>query len=140
MARILSCYYLDAPLSDAELDFVAGILLGPWARFRTGASSLSQKRVPAVLPMPDEHGRYDQTREERARTICANLRHAGIRQDNGRQVVWVVPHEHDWDAIFQFAIRTETGYGPYVVQRAADGTDMQQGMRIIDTHMLLSRL
>jgi len=140
MARILSCYYLDAPLSEAELDFVAGILLGPWARFRTGASSLAQKRVPAVLPLPDDRGRYEQTREERARTVCANLRHAGIRQDNGRQVVWVMPREPAWDAIFQFAIRTETGYGPYVVQRAEDGQDMQHGMRVIDTHMLLSKL
>lgn len=140
MSRDLSCYYLDEPLCEAELDFAGGILLGPWARFRTGASALTQKRVPAVLPLPDDHGVYGQTREERARIVAANLRHAGIRQDNGRQVVWVMPHDKEWDAIFQFAIRKETGYGPYVVQRAADESDMQNGMRVIDTHMLLSRL
>lgn len=140
MPRILSCYYLDEPLSEVELDFAGGILLGPWARFRTGASALAQKRVPAVLPLPDDHGVYAQTREERARIVSANLRHAGIRQDNGRQVVWVMPQDMSWDAIFQFAIRTETGFGPYVVQRAASELDMERGMRVIDTHMLLSRL
>lgn len=140
MPRILSCYYLDEPLSKGELDIVGGILLGPWARFRTGAASLAQKRVPAVLPLPDDHGVYAQSREERARMICPNLRHAGIARDNGRQVVWVMPHDMEWDAIFQFAIRQETGYGPFVVQRAADGLEMQDGMRVIDTHMLLSRL
>lgn len=140
MPRILSCYYLDEPLSESELDVVGGILLGPWARFRTGATSLAQRRVPAVLPLPDDDGVYSQTREERARIICPNLRHAGIRQDNGHQVAWVMPRDKDWDAIFQFAIRNETGYGPFVVQRASDGIDMQDGMRVIDTHMLLSRL
>lgn len=140
MPSNLSCYYLDEPLSAGELDVVGGILLGPWARFRTGATSLAQKRVPAVLPLPDGHGNYAHSREERARLVCPNLRHAGIRQDNGRQVVWVMPHDIAWDAIFQFAIRSETGYGPFVVQRAADGLDMQDGMRVIDTHMLLSRL
>ena len=69
-----------------------------------------QRRVPAVLPMPDEHGRYAQSREQRAEGVRANLRHAGIRAYNGRQVVWVMPRDTEWDAIFEYAIREETGY------------------------------
>ena len=56
MPLTLSCYYLDEPLSEEELQFVTQTLIGPWAKFRSGAAALVQKRVPAVLPMPDANG------------------------------------------------------------------------------------
>ena len=142
MAHLLSCYYLDIPLSDTERSLVEQVLLGPWAKFKTGASALVEKRVPNVLPLPDESGRFEQTREQRAHQVCANLRHAGIRNDIGRQVIWVMPRDREWDAIFQFAIREETGLGPYVLQRRflKDGELEERESRIIDTQMLIEGL
>lgn len=143
MAFALSCYYLDESLSDDERLFVEQTLLGPWARFKTGASSLKEKRVPLVLPTPDANGSYMHSLEQRAERIRSNLRHAGIRADNGRQIVWVMPQDNGWDAIFQYAIREETGLAPYVVQRwyrDSDGTSVRGSVRVIDTQLLLQGL
>lgn len=142
MTWILPCYYLDEPLSDDELHFVAQTLIGPWAKFKTRAGNLEQKRVPAVMPLPDEHGIYAESREQRAERMRANLRHAGIRAFNGRQVVWVTPRDTEWDAIFQFAIREETGYAPYVAQRwfVENGVLVRGSLRVVDTQMLISAL
>ncbi|HYD96975.1 MAG TPA: hypothetical protein VEC01_16725 [Noviherbaspirillum sp.] len=142
MALILSCYFLDEPLDDDELQFVRQTLIGPWARFRTGASGLVQKRVPSVLPLPDADGIFAQSKEQRAGRICANLRHAGIHADAGRQVIWVMPRDPEWDAIFQFAIREETGYAPYVAQRwfEENGLLVRGRVRVVDTNMLLRGL
>ena len=142
MTLAISCYYLDEPLDEAELQFVRQALIGPWARFRTGAAAVEQKRVLAVLPLPQADGTYAEDREQRAERIRANLRHAGIRADAGRQVVWVMPRDPEWDAIFQFAIREETGFGPYVAQRwfMENGTPVRGKVRVIDTQMLLRGL
>lgn len=142
MAFILSCYYLDEPLTADEMQFIGSTLIGPWAKFRTSASTLEQKRVPAVLPMPDENGIYAESREARAERVRSNLRHAGIRVDAGRQVVWVMPRDADWDAIFQFAIREETGFAPYVAQRwfPEEGELVRGRVRVLDTDMMLRGL
>ena len=142
MPHTLSCYYLDEPLDGDDLEFARRTLLGHWARFHTGAFELVQKRVPAVLPTPDEHGHYAEDREQRAERVRANLRHAGIRADNGRQVVWVTPRDAEWDAIFQYAIREETGLGPFVAQcwLTENGTRSRGSLRVIDTEMLLRGL
>jgi hypothetical protein len=142
MARSLSCYYLDMPLAGTELQFVRQTLLGPWAKFKTGASSLSQKRVPVVLPVPDQRGVYVEDREQRAQRIRANLRHAGIQADAGRQVLWVMPRDAEWDGIFQFAIRLETGFAPFVAQRwfLEDGILAPGEIRVVNTHMLMQGL
>lgn len=136
---VLSCYYLDAALDADDERFVARTLTGPWARFKTGARSLRQIRVPAVLPLPDEDGGYAESREQRARHVQLNLQHAGIRTDAGHQVVWVMPRDTEWDAIFQFAIRIETGFAPFVAQRwFMQGSDVVRGrVRVVDTEMLL---
>ena len=104
MAFVLSCYYIDEALEDDELLFVSNALIGPWAKFKTGASSITQKRVPLLLPTPDANGVYKESRERRAERIRPALQRAGIRADNGHQVVWVMPQDMEWDAIFQFAI------------------------------------
>jgi hypothetical protein len=142
MARVLSCYFLDAPLTASELQFVRQTLLGPWAKFKTGASSLAQKRVPSVLPAPDRHGRYAEDREQRAERVRGNLRHAGIRSDAGQQVLWVMPRDAEWDAIFQFAIRLETGFAPFVAQRwfMENGVLARGDVRVVNTHMLMQGL
>lgn len=142
MALSLSCYYLDDPLSEEELEFLARTLLGPWARFKTGADTLVQKRVPLVLPLPDAHGGYANTREQRAERVRRNLRKAGIRADNGRQIVWLTPRNHEWDAIFQFAIREETGFAPYLAQRwfIENGVAVRGALRVVDTQMLVQGL
>jgi hypothetical protein len=142
MALSLSCYYLDEPLTEDELQFLARTLLGPWARFKTGADTLAQKRVPLVLPVPDAQGGYADTREQRAERVRRNLRKAGIRADSGRQIVWVTPRDHEWDAIFQFAIREETGFAPYLAQRwfIENGVAVRGALRVVDTQMLVQGL
>lgn len=142
MAHALSCYFLDLPMSAAERSLVECALLGPWARFKTGASILTERRVPNVLPLPDDLGRFTDTREQRAERIRANLRHAGIGADAGHQVVWVMPRDSEWDAIFQFAIREETGFAPYVLQRwfRENGELARREARIVNTQMLLQGL
>jgi hypothetical protein len=138
MRQTLSCYYLDEPLADDELAFVTQALIGPWAKFKTGAAALEQRRVPAVLPAPDEHGAYVESREQRGERMRANLQHAGIRADAGHQVVWVMPRDSDWDAIFQFAIRAETGFAPFVAQRwfEQEGELVRGSVRVVNTQML----
>ncbi|MDB5769983.1 MAG: hypothetical protein V7606_111 [Burkholderiales bacterium] len=142
MARALSCYYLDAPLAANELQFVRQALIGPWAKFKTGATSLVQRRVPVVLPVPDEHGVYAEDREQRAERVRGNLRHAGMQADAGRQVVWVMPRDAEWDAIFQFAIRLETGFAPFVAQRwfMENGILVRGEVRVVNAHMLMQGL
>lgn len=139
---LLSCYFLDDPLSAEERRLVEQILLGPWARFKTGASLLEEKRVPLVLPAPDKDGHYTAEPELRAEGVRRNLRHAGIRADNGRQVVWVMPQDSEWDAIFQFAIREETGLAPYVVQRWYRQNEglVRGAARVVNTQMLIQGL
>lgn len=142
MAFTLSCYYLDEPLNGEELQFVAHTLLGPWAKFKTGAASLIQRRVPLVLPAPNANGLYAENREHRAQGVRRNLRRAGIQADIGRQVVWVMPQDTDWDAIFQYAIREETRFAPFVVQRwfGQNGELVRKQARVVDTHMLMQGL
>lgn len=142
MAIILPCYYLDEALGEPELDFVRQSLIGPWAKFKTGAAALEQKRVPGVLPLPDAQGVYAHTREQRAERVRTNLQHAGIRAHHGQQVVWVMPRDTEWDAIFQFAIREETGYAPYVAQRWFTQQDrlVHGSVRVVNTQMLFSAL
>lgn len=142
MVTTLSCYYLDQALTDDDLQFVEQALLGPWAKFRTGASALVQKRVPLVLPAPDLSGAYTGTPEQRAARLRSNLLRAGIRSDIGHQVVWLVPRDPEWDALFQFAIRDETGFGPYAVQRwlVESGEAVRAKIRVIDTQMMLKNL
>ena len=142
MSGVLSCYYLDEALDEEEHAFVARTLLGPWARFKTGARELRQVRVPAVLPLPNENGDYAESREQRAHRVCLNLRHAGIRADAGQRVVWVTPQDAEWDAIFQCAIREETGFAPYVAQRWFPGERgaVRGSLRVVDAEMLLRGL
>lgn len=142
MALTLSCYFLDDPLSSDERQLVESSLLGPWAKFKTGAVALIEKRVPLVLPLPDAQGRYPGTPEQRAAHMRRHLRHAGIRADAGRQVLWIMPADPEWDAIFQYAIREETGFAPYVVQRwyrQPEGIVRGQ-VRVVDTQMLINGL
>ncbi|HJV87690.1 MAG TPA: hypothetical protein VJ698_19630 [Noviherbaspirillum sp.] len=124
------------------MQFVTNTLVGPWAKFRTNATSVEQRRVPAVLPVPDLDGMYAAGRAQRAEGVRANLRHAGIRAFNGHQVVWVMPRNTDWDAVFQYAIREETGFGPFVAQRwfVDNGIQVRGSVRVVNTEMLLRGL
>jgi hypothetical protein len=54
----------------------------------------------------------------------------------------VMPRDSDWDAIFQFALREETGFGPFVAQRwfMQEGALVRDRVRVVNTHMLLCGL
>jgi hypothetical protein len=53
-----------------------------------------------------------------------------------------MPENSDWDAIFQYAIRRETGFAPYVVQRwfRENGELVRRKARVVDTQMLVQGL
>jgi hypothetical protein len=95
-----------------------------------------------VLPLPDDDNRYAQDRWQRAQWVSHHLRHAGIDADCGRQVLWVMPPDIDWDAVFRVAIQQETGLAPYVAQRwfNEQGKIVRRELQIVDTQWLLSRL
>jgi hypothetical protein len=142
MSAILSCYYLDEPLAEHDLRFVENAVIGPWAKFKTQAAMVKQKRVPLVLPAPDAGGHYAQDCTQRAELVRHNLRHAGMRGDSGRQIVWVAPRDAEWDAIFQCAIRKETGFAPFVAQRwfLKDGALRRGPVRVVNAQMLIEGL
>jgi len=133
---ILHCYYLDEPLNDEEREFVEATLLGPWARFKTGAKSLGQRRVPSVLPMPGAEFSNEKSWEKMFGILSNNLSHAGIGDDRGKQVAFIGPREIRWAALFQNVIYEETGFMPYLLKRWFPvGDDFErQEIQIIDTH------
>ena len=138
MNRVLSCYYLDEPLSPEEREFAEESLLGQDARFHTGTTALVEKRIPNILPVPGKEGLFSSDPTAHVQLIKGNLRKAGIRADGGKQVLLVLPKEPAWAAIFQMAIYEETGYYPYTLQRwyYREETIEKGEPRIIDGHGL----
>ena len=136
---VINCYYMDEPLTEEEQEFVGRTLLGPWARFKTGAKSLAQRRVPTVLPTRNADGSFDQDMEERVRVARANLRRAGIGDDRGHQVAWIGARDAHWTGLMMFAIGEETGFAPYFVKRwFLEGEAFVRGeIQIIDGHGLM---
>src|SRR5690606_30287043 len=112
MKKKLSCYYIDEPLSQEERDFAAETMLGPDARFPTGAVDIEERRIPNVLPIPGKDGLFADEPSSHIAMIKNNLRRAGIRSDGGIQVLFVLPRSMQWGALFQVAIYEETGFHP----------------------------
>lgn len=142
MATLLRCYHLDSALDRDELTFVSEAMLGPWSRFKLDAYEIVQHRVPAVLPLPGRDGQFIHSPEHRSHLVTQHLRHAGMERDINQRVVWVTPENLEWDAIFQHAIRSLTGFAPFVVQRWSRINDVAipVPLRIIDAEMLLRGL
>ena len=139
MDKTLSCYYLDEPLSPEEREFAEESLIGKDARFLTGATSLVERRIPNILPVPGQDGLFSSDLASDVQLVKANLRRAGIRADGGKQVLLVLPKDIEWGAIFQMAIHHETGYSPYTLQRwYYDGEQIERrDPRIVDVHGLM---
>ncbi len=137
--RVVRCYYLDQPLSRAELSSVRETVA-----YRESVEAdeieLKQVQVPSVWPAMSP-GQYNEPRESERHTqlVRRNLQNAGIRQDVGRQVVWVMPKETYWGVVFQLAIFEETGFYPYTVQRwSMKGSRIVRGpLRVIDGHGMM---
>jgi hypothetical protein len=139
MNRTLSCYYLDEPLSPEERELAEQSLLGKNARFPTSATSMIEKRVPYILPIPGDDGMSSSDPTAHIQLIKRNLRKAGIRADGGEQVLFVLPKGIRWGAIFQIAIHQETGYSPFTLQRwYYDGDQPERREpRIVDVQGLM---
>jgi hypothetical protein len=110
----LRAYFHDEPLLPEELAFLREAFLGPAARWPTGADAIEERKVPGALP---EDPGAPAAMEALAETIRQHLRSAGIADDHGRQVIWVMPKAVRWSVVFQDAIAAETGLHPFVVQR-----------------------
>lgn len=139
MKKCLSSYYLDEPLTIAERDFAESTLVGPSARFQTGAIELEERRIPNVLPVPGKDGLFATDPSAHIAAIKKNLRKAGIRGDGGVQVLFVLPQSLQWGSLFQMAIYEETGFHPYTLQRwFYDGDEpARREPRILDGHGLI---
>lgn len=139
MNNALGCYYLDEPLSAEEREFAEESLLGEDARFHTGATSLVEKRIPNILPVPGKDGLFSSDPTAHVQLIKANLRKAGIRGDGGNEVLLVLPKELSWGTVLQMAIYEETGYYPYTLQRwyYRENAIEKGDPRIIDGHGIM---
>src|SRR2546426_12665974 len=104
-------YYLDEPLSDEDLNFVAQAL-----ELQTPPE---QVRIPCVLPPLSTDSDYMGQCARHETLLRTNLRHAGIDQDRDTQVAFVAPRYMHWYSTLLMAIATETGHYPYLVQTVA---------------------
>lgn len=135
-------YYLDEQLGDHELHEVLSAVRSFVAK-PVPVESAEQVRVPGVLPLPDKDGLFKEGGAETHTTIVRrNLINAGIHNDRGKQVVWVMPKQAYWGNIFQMAIFEETGFFPYMVQRwyMDESGEMKRGdLRVINAHGLMQK-
>lgn len=130
-------YYLDEPLDEEEIEFVKQALCQ-----REGLQSIQhidQIRVPTVLPIPAQKGVFEKDVEGRTQIAINSLSRAGINNDIGSQVTWVMPKNTHWGCVFQLAIWEVTGFAPYVVQRwRYDGDHLVRGdISLIDGHGMM---
>ena len=130
-------YYMDEPLNKEEWQSIKNFLAE-----RDGVNSIKaveQIRVPMVLPIPGTNGKFKEDITERINLIKNNLLKAGLRRDQGSQIVWVLPRDLDWGSIFQMAIYEITGFFPYIVQRwfYLDEQIIRRDIRLIDGHGMM---
>lgn len=100
-------YYLEDQLSDDDVAFVR-VALG-------FAGVCSQVRIPHVLPAQPKT-LTEQVFRRHQRLLRTALRHAGIADDRGTQVVLVAPSKMYWYSVLLNAVYSETGAFPWLVQ------------------------
>lgn len=103
-------YYLEEPLPDQDLAFVADAL--------GLATDPEQVRIPYVLPVLGQDRDYEEQASAHEQLLRGHLRKVGILGERG-QVVLVVPTDLHWHSILVAAVYAETGAYPYLVQTAA---------------------
>jgi len=133
-------YYLDEPLIDEEVVFVTNSVLEKDFTGQGCDKIFEQIRVPGVWPTPNSKGQYEGTGpKSHINLVRKNLQKAEISRDAGKQVVWVMPKETYWGAIFQMAIFEETGFHPYTAQRwyFENGKQVKGEIRLIDGHGMM---
>ena len=112
-------YYLDAPLSEAEVQEIEEVM--GW--------EIEQVRVPFLLP---EGSGY----KEDQNVPVAPLKAAGILKDYGGRcaLVQITAETVYWTTTFVEAIGRLTGRWPYLIQpqRALDATGTNDGLRVLD--------
>lgn len=133
-------FYLDEPLDEEDLE-----LLIRAATERGGVPHpIEQIKLATVLPTPDSTtGLFTEPPEGREALVGQQLERAGLAQDKGLQVGWVMPKDPSWGAIFQLAIHRITGVYPMVVQRWApdeQGAIGRRNTRVIDVHGIMADL
>lgn len=121
----LNSYFLDDPLSDAEIQEITKL---------TGLSP-APVRVPHIFPTPtlDAQG-HPQMPEGWEEAPLAMLRATGILRDVGRRVFLVSPKEIHWGTRFAEAIARLTGRYPYLIQttRQLEANGIDDTLRVID--------
>jgi hypothetical protein len=130
-------YYLDEALNGSEISFVKEALAQ-----REGLRAIQdaeQIRVPAVLATPPVGGEFQLSTDQQIRILQRNLINAGIEEDAGTQVTFVMPKETHWGVKIQMAIMELTGFAPYVVQRWSiddRGNIVRRSIRVINGHRM----
>jgi hypothetical protein len=123
-------YYLEEPLSDGDLAFVAGAFGLPTAP--------EQVRIPYVLPILAHDRDYEEQAAAHEQLIRGHLRRAGIAKEHG-QVFLVAPTDLHWYSVLIRAVRAETGAYPYLVQTSAQRAAIGNpgSTRILDAQGLM---
>jgi hypothetical protein len=137
---LLHCYYLAEPLSRSDLDRVGKTVA--YIEFMEASDlMLEQVEVPSIW-LARRPGEYNESEDikRHMRLVRRNLRNAGIQQDVGRQLGWVMPREDAyWATVFQIAIFEETRFYPSSVQHWSvnDGKVVRGSLRVIDGHGMM---
>jgi hypothetical protein len=127
----MRAYYIETPLTDAELQDVAEMM----------ETEVEQVRVPYVLPAPDQHGGHPERPLMDDELAMKPLKAAGILRDSGSQILLVIPLDGHWYTAFSEAIARLTGHYPYLVQTEGHRTAIGNpgGLRILDMEGLMRR-
>lgn len=104
-------YYLEQPLSNEDVQFVAEEL--------GGGEEIEQVRIPYVLPVLSEEGLSMEKHRKHEDLLRKHLRSAGIGRDRNRQIILVAPCNMHWYSALSGAVEAETGQYPWLVQTAA---------------------
>lgn len=132
-AMSVRIYYLEQPLSNEDVQFVAAEL--------GGGEEIEQVKIPYVLPVLSDEGLSMEDHRKHEDLLRKHLRSVGIGRDRNNQVILVAPCSMHWYSALSGAVEAETAQYPWLVQttsqREAIGNPGET--RILDMEGLFGR-
>lgn len=131
----MTLYFVDYPLSTVGVVALASILVpaGVIADYR----DICQRRVPAVLPVPDDRGRYRLALWRYVAVFTRHFRLAGVGVDQFSEgpVALLMPRKSNpMTGVLALALQEAAGRPPSLV---IESRDAKQPVYVIEAHKLL---